>query len=264
MAVPIPMRERVAVLLVGPETGGNVGSVARLMKNFGFKELIVLNPEPPDFPDYETYGFAMHGREILDRARVIRTQPQEHLAAYRALLHEFDVVIGTTAKGEHYANLKRLPVYLDQLHLPELGPEQKVCLVLGRESRGLTNEEILLVDFVVRIRTHPDYSSLNLAQAAGILLYYLFQQLRAKPLNQVLAITTDQKEQLNKVILEIVDIARVRTARKDRVLRAFQNVFGRSFMSQKEFKMIYGLFLQARRELARREPEVENTTKEED
>jgi tRNA/rRNA methyltransferase len=232
------------------------------MKNFGFRELIVLNPEPPDFPDYETYGFAMHGRDILDRARVIRTSPEEHVAAYRALLREFDVVIGTTGKGEHYANLKRLPLFLDQLQLPELGSEQKVCLVLGRESRGLTNEEIMLVDFVVRIRADPDYSSLNLAQAAGIILYYLFQQFREPSVDQVIAITAEQKDSLNDVILDIVNLARVRTARKERVLRAFQNVFGRAFMSQKEFKMIYGMFLQARRELALRNPEGENAPKE--
>ncbi len=233
------MPERVTILLVMPETGGNVGSVARLMKHFGFRDLVILNPQC-EF-DHATYGFAMHGKDVLDAAHVIKVSPEEYLATYKGILKEFDLVIGTTGKGEHYANLKRAPVYLEDWELPELGPDQKICVVFGRESSGLSNEEISRVDFVVRIRTSPDYTSLNLSHAAALILYHLFLKLDGGERPNVLMATREQKDRLDETIRHLIVQVKVRTFPRERVLRAFQNVLNRAYLSQQEYRWIYGL-----------------------
>ncbi len=233
------LRERITLLLVTPETGGNVGSVARLMKHFGFTNLIILNPKCEI--DHTTDGFAMHGKDVLDTARVVKVAPEQQLVSYKDILKEFDLVIGTTGKGEHYANLKRAPVYLEDLQLPELGPEQKVCFVFGRESSGLSNEEISQVDFVVRIRTGPEYTSLNLSHAAALILYHLFLKLEGEDRPNVLMATREQKDRLDETIRHLIVQVKVRTFPRERVLRAFQNVLNRAYLSQQEFRWIYGL-----------------------
>lgn len=235
----VPLRERTAILLVMPETGGNVGSVARLMKNFGFRNLTILNPQCEI--DHNTYGFAMHGKDVLDEARVVKVSPEEQLAAYKGILKDYDLVIGTTGKGEHYTNLKRAPVYLEDFQLPEIGADQKICIVFGRESIGLLNEEISCVDFTVRIRTSPEYTSLNLSQAAALILYQVFLQLEVEKRPNVLITTREQKDRLYDVISHLIVQAKVRTFPHERVLRAFQNVFNRAYMTQKEFRLIDGL-----------------------
>jgi tRNA/rRNA methyltransferase len=251
----VPLRERVAVLLVMPETGGNVGSVARLMKNFGFANLIILNPQC-EF-DHATDGFAMHGKDVLERARVVKTPLEKHLAMYKNILKEFDLVIGTTAKGEHYANLKRAGVYLEDLQLPELGAQQKICIVFGRESSGLWNDEISCVDFVVRIRTNPEYTSLNLSHAAGLILYQLFLELEGAERPNVLMASREQKDRLDETIRHLISQVKVRTFPQERVLRAFQNVLNRAYISQQEFRWIYGL-------LRRVEQTIDHIPKSED
>ena len=61
----------VAVAVVGAETPGNVGTVARAMKNFGLEELYLVDPPDLD-PDGEAYGFAGQAREdVLPNAREV-------------------------------------------------------------------------------------------------------------------------------------------------------------------------------------------------
>ena len=60
-----------AVVLVEPETPGNIGSVARVMKNFGVKRLLLVNPKCNHL-DGEAYGRAMHARDILKAAVVVK------------------------------------------------------------------------------------------------------------------------------------------------------------------------------------------------
>ncbi len=239
LELPVPLSERVTIFLVMPETGGNVGSVARLMKNFGFRNLVILNPQCEI--DHATYGFAMHGKDVLEAARVVKVTPGEHLATYKTILKGFDLVIGTTGKGEHYANLKRAPVFLENLQIPEFGVEQKICVVFGRESIGLSNAEISCVDFVVRIRTGPEYTSLNLSHAAALIFYHLFLKFEGGERPNVLMATREQKDRLDATIRHLIAQVKVRTFPHERVLRAFQNVLNRAYLSQQEFRWIYGL-----------------------
>ncbi len=200
---------------------------------------MILNPQCEI--DHTTHGFAMHGKDVLDAARVVKVPPEELLATYRTILKDFDLIIGTTGKGEHYTNLKRAPVYLEDLQLPELGPNQKICVVFGRESRGLSNEEISQVDFVIRIRTRPEYTSLNLSHAAALIFYHLFLKLESGERPNVLMATREDKDRLDDTIRHLIVQAKVRTFPQERVLRAFQNVLNRAYMSQKEYRLIFGL-----------------------
>ena len=163
-----------SVVLVEPETPGNIGSVARVMKNFGVRQLLLVNPKC-DYSDGEAYGRAMHARDILKKAVVVKDF---------SYLKKFDYVVGTTAAlGSDY-NVLRSPITPDQLSeqlqrskggSSGIVKSAKIALVFGREGTGLTSKEIGKCDLVVTIPASKKYRALNLSHAVAIVIYELFK-----------------------------------------------------------------------------------------
>jgi len=158
------------LLLVDPpeldaETPGNVGTIARAMKNFGLSELLLVDPPELD-PEGEAYGFAGRAREdVLPNAREI---------SFEALAAEYHTVGCTAVTNEDASKHVRYPV-LTAAELPEhlRGVEADVAIVFGRERVGLTNDELAQLDVVCSIPASEAYPSMNLGQAATVVLYEL-------------------------------------------------------------------------------------------
>ena len=238
-----------SVVLVKPEHAGNIGSIARLMENFNFKKLVIFNPieEIEKIFSYETQGFAMHGKDILFNAEVISIQDQEdHLSNFKKYLEGFDLVIATTAKGENYSNIRRLAIFPEDLIFPKSETPLKIAILFGKESRGLTNEEINFVDILLRIPTGSNYPTLNISHACGIVLYEIFKKISVLTIgrgkNPVLYANKEDRLTLYKFIDHLIEKLKVRSHKKENVFFAFKNVFERAFMSKKELSLITGLF----------------------
>jgi len=237
------------VVLVKPEHSGNIGSVARVMENFDFENLVIFNPiENVDkILSYETQGFAMHGKNILFDAKIIEVKNQEnHISEFKQFMKNFDYIIATTAQGKNYSNIRRLAIFPEDLTLPISVKPLKMAILFGKESRGLTNEEIDLADILLRIPTNSDYSSLNLSHACGIILYEIFKKINiltiGRGINPVLIADKDDRSILLITVKEIIDKLKIRSYKKDNVFFAFRNIFGRSLMSKRELSLILGLF----------------------
>jgi len=238
-----------SVVLVKPEHAGNIGSIARLMENFNFKKLVIFNPieEIEKIFSYETQGFAMHGKDILFNAEVITIQDQEdHLSKFKKYLEGFDLVIATTAKGESYSNIRRLAIFPEDLIFPKSETPLKIAILFGKESRGLTNEEINFVDILLRIPTGFNYPTLNISHACGIVLYEIFKKINVLTIgrgkNPVLYANKEDRLTLYKFIDRLIEKLKIRSHKKENVFFAFKNVFERAFMSKKELSLITGLF----------------------
>ncbi|WP_207061439.1 tRNA (cytosine(32)/uridine(32)-2'-O)-methyltransferase TrmJ [Motiliproteus sp. SC1-56] len=156
------MFERVRIVLVNTSHPGNIGGVARAMKNMGFSRLVLVDPKA--FPDEKATARASGATEILERAQVVPTLDEA--------LEGCNYVVGASARGRHIP----WPV-LDPRELASewlSGREQlEVALVFGREDRGLTNEELHRCHKHVHIPADPEFSSLNLAAAVQVLCYEL-------------------------------------------------------------------------------------------
>jgi len=156
------MRLRLRVVLVEPMYEGNVGSVARAMKNFGFRDLVLVNP-----CQIEDYGLAMaaHARDVLQMSRSVSTLQEG--------LEGASLVVGTTGKrlGDepHHLRLHLRAPCLSPAQLAEKlkGNEGEVALLLGREDCGLRNEELAVCDLRVSIPTAWEYPIMNLSHAAA-------------------------------------------------------------------------------------------------
>lgn len=155
----------IAVAVVGAETPGNVGTIARGMKNFGLSELYLVDPPELD-PEGEAYGFAGHAREdVLPNAREV---------SFEYLVENFYTVACTATTNEDARKHVRYP-FVEPADLTDelAGVDADVCIVFGRERVGLLNEEIARLDRVCSIPASGEYPVLNLAQAATIVLYEL-------------------------------------------------------------------------------------------
>ncbi len=153
------------VILVEPENPGNVGAVARIMKNFGFRELVLVNPKCDPFCS-EAIARSKHGRDVLENARIIDSLEE--------IKKEVDYLIMTTGKIKSDWMFRK--DFLTCEEVAERFFDKNIGLVFGRESIGLTNEEILLGDVVSWIPTSEDYPILNLSHAVGIYLYEFFKR----------------------------------------------------------------------------------------
>ncbi|MFC7045953.1 RNA methyltransferase [Halobacteriaceae archaeon GCM10025711] len=154
-----------AVAVVDAKTPGNVGTIARAMKNFGFTDLLLVDPPELD-PDGEAYGFAGQAREDV--------LPNHDEVTFDHLVENYHTV-GFTAVTNESANKHvrfpfRTPAELaDSLQ----GVDAPTVLVFGRERVGLTNDELARLDEVCAIPASADYPVLNLGQAATVALYEL-------------------------------------------------------------------------------------------
>lgn len=162
------MAMKLMVVLVEPLYDGNVGSVARAMKNFGFHDLVMVNP-----CKIGDYGLAMasHARDVLQMSRCF--------SSLSDALHGCDLVVGTTGKrldaAQHHLRLHlRVPCLSPAMMAKKLqGKEGTVALLLGREDCGLNSEELAICDMLVSIPTDSEYPVMNLSHSAAILFYEL-------------------------------------------------------------------------------------------
>ena len=237
------------IVLVQPEHSGNIGAIARVMENFDFKKLVIFNPieKVEEILSYETQGFAMHGKDILFNAEIVDVKNQKnHMPEFKQFMKRFDYIIATTAQGKTYSNIRRLAIFPEDLNPPISVKPLKIAILFGKESRGLTNEEISLADILLRIPTSNNYSALNLSHACGIILYELFKKINILSIGRGVSpvLIADKKDRsiLLSMIEKIIEKLKIRTHKKENVFFAFRNIFGRSLMSKKELSLILGLF----------------------
>ncbi len=156
----------IKIVLVNTSHPGNIGGVARAMKNMAMEQLILVDPQ--EFPSDKATARSSGAADILENAAVVGTL-EEAIA-------DCHYVVGTSARSRHIpwpiVNPKELASQLTPL-LVNADKKENVAIVFGREDRGLTNEELHLCNHHVHIPSNEAFSSLNLAAAVQVISYEL-------------------------------------------------------------------------------------------
>ncbi len=156
--------DRVRIVLVNPTHPGNIGAAARAMKNMGLSQLHLVCPR--GFPGGEATARAANATDILDQARVHRDVD--------AALEGCSLVFGTSARQRRIPWPLQAPRECAETIRGELAqPETTIAILFGRESRGLTNEELQRCHYHLNVPCDPEYPSLNLAMSVQIVCYEL-------------------------------------------------------------------------------------------
>ena len=154
-------------ILIQTSHPGNVGAAARAMKVMGFTELVLVRPRFADvLSQEETVAMASGAADILARARIVDTLAEA--------LEGVTFACATAMTPRDFGPPTREPRAL----FAELAAsDHELGLVFGSERYGMSNEDVYRCHAVLSIPTHPDYGSLNLAQAVQLLAYDLRQAL---------------------------------------------------------------------------------------
>ncbi len=162
------MLSNIRIVLVGATHPGNIGAVARAMKNMGLVRLYLVDPKI--FPSADATSRAAGADDILCRA-VLRDSLEEAVA-------HCGIVIGASARSRAVSSQVLSPRECAALVAGQ-HPETEVAVIFGREHSGLTNAELDLCGYWLTIPCNPEFRSLNLAAAVQVVAYELFTTLNA-------------------------------------------------------------------------------------
>jgi tRNA/rRNA methyltransferase len=161
-AVPLA---RCRVVLVRPKIAANLGATARVMRNLGLDELVLVAPEAA-LDDPRGRLLATHSQDILDRARVVGELGEA--VASCGLVAATSARVGGLFRRQSVGTPEEV-----MPRLVEALAGAPVALVFGPEADGLDNAEVTRCHYLIHIPTDPAHPALNLAQAVAICLYEL-------------------------------------------------------------------------------------------
>jgi tRNA/rRNA methyltransferase len=230
--------DRCRVVLVGTQIAANLGSVARVMRNFGAADLVLVSPEANRMDQNARQTATRHADELLETCRVV-THLHEALA-------DCVLVAGTSARtGGLFRRQTIGPPDEIAQRLIEATPSGRVGLVFGPESSGLSNDEVQLCHFLIHIPAAAEYPALNLAQAVAVCLYevrraWLRHDVRGQGGEEV-ARWEQQAHLFAELQSGLQQIRYLRGVRGEALMHALRHLIGRAQPSPMEVRLLYGL-----------------------
>ena len=229
------MLNNLRIVMVRPRGSGNIGSVARAMKNVGAKELaIVGNARTQSF---WAKAMAVHGRDILQEAKRHPT--------IREAIADCNLVIGTTCRAGLYRSHSQTPRQLAST-MAAAARSGKVALLFGPEDHGLSNKDLEHCQLLINIPANPEYQSFNVAQAVVICLYEVYvASLTAVADDGLVRAQAEDIERLFDIMRNaLLKIGFLDSENPEHMLLAFRRIFGRTGLENKDVRILTGMFRQ--------------------
>lgn len=233
---PSPLAN-IAVILIEPQGPLNIGSVCRVMMNFGLVDLRLVNPQT-DHLGEEARRMAVRATPLLEQARVYASLPDA--------LAGCTLAIGTTRRFGKYRE--------DFIHPNDAGREifaaataAPTALVFGREDRGLHTNELELCQRFLTIPTSDELPSMNLAQAVAVCLYEVGQaaaeaagkvsgrRRKSAPSASIEAMFSHMRQSL-------LEIGYLDPQNPEHILRTFRRIFSRAGLNERDVRVLQGLW----------------------
>jgi tRNA/rRNA methyltransferase len=235
--------DRCRIVLVETHYPGNLGATARVMRNFGVRDLVLVSPIA-DRADRRARRMSTHGESILDSARIVGELGEA--------LADCALVAGTSARsgGLFRRQTVGTPEQIMPLLAQVMRTERPVALVFGPEPSGLSNEITTRCHHLICITTTAEYPALNLAQAVGICLYELSKTWHGSTAEISSAdeiATFEAQEHLYKQLQDALE--RIHFLYGDKaasLMHAIRHLLGKARLSEMEVKLLLGLTRQIR------------------
>jgi TrmH family RNA methyltransferase len=240
------MSSNIRIVLVEPSHPGNIGAVARAMKNMALDELVLVQPK--QFPHPEATARASGADDILERARIVGSVAEA--------LAGCGFVAATTSRDRDQ-NFRVADVRDAAQRIVAEALRAPAAVLFGAERTGLTNDDLEAAHVLIRIPANEAYLSLNLAMAVQLVSYELFRARGAKvtPLSTDVPLATpDDMERLYvhlAQVMEEVDF-RDRTQSGTNLMARIRRFLQRAELDQNEVNILRGLLtaVQSRRRRA--------------
>ncbi|QJW96974.1 RNA methyltransferase [Frigoriglobus tundricola] len=230
------------IVLVRPHYAGNLGATARVMRNFGLSDLVLVAPYAST-SDLDARRMATHGLSVLDAARVV-PDLGDALADCVYTFATSAQTAGVVRGGTIGTAAEKMP---ELFAAAGTGP---VALVFGPEPHGLSNEEVGRCHGLVHVPVDPVFGSLNLAQAVAICCYELRKawsksanDARGKPEIPVRAVAAfaDQERMFEHLRAALTAVGFLFGEKGDSLMHGLRHLIGRAQPTHQEVKILHGL-----------------------
>ncbi len=224
------------VVLVETSHPGNIGAVARAMKNMQLDQLRLVSPH--FFPHADATSRASGADDILSKAKVYQNLTDA--------IADCQVVLGASARDR--------TISWPALSARECAEkfvtksEENIALVFGRENSGLKNHELDLCHYLLRIPCNPDFSSLNLAAAVQVVGYELFvasgrhYESNIGDKGEIPLATQQQMELFYQHLHQtLADIGFMHVDKSQSIMRRLRRIFNRISLDTKELDILRGI-----------------------
>ena len=219
------------VIFVEPQFTGNIGFMARTMRNFGFKKMILVSP--PKFDD-DTFRFAKHAREVVETATILND--------FSDVRKYVDYLVATSGVDTNSPKkFKRISHTPREFVKTISGFEGKLGIAFGRENYGLYNKEIELCDSLITIPTSPEYPIMNVTHAAAVILYEIYGMLYDARKETSFA-NGSELEYLNGRFSEILNKVNFPDHKRKNSEVMFRRLVGRAVLTKWEYHALMGVF----------------------
>lgn len=215
------------IVLVAPLYEGNVGFAARVMKNFGFSRLVLIDP---CMLGLEARARAAHAGDVLDSAEILTLEE---------VFSRSDLVIATTGEvSKSVCTPMRMP-YFQPSEIRDIiaDIDGRIAVLFGRENWGLNNDEIFRSDVICTIPASADYPILNLSHAVGIICYEFSRLSRG----DYLLASREEMDHLYAHIDSYLDKIDHPLFKRQPTMLLIRRVLGRTKLTAREASTLHGL-----------------------
>jgi len=223
-------------ILVRPQMGENIGSVARAIKNFNIKHLRIVNPRC-HWPNQKALATSVGAKDILKSTKVYNSIEKS--------IGDLDIIFASTSRIRRIN--KKIISILDLKN--KVKKKRKIGILFGPESSGLSNDEISYADYLVKIPTNKKFSSLNLSHSAIIFCFEIFQYFSNKKAiyKSGYRSLVAKKSEVNKFLGFIVSRLDKKgflqpDHKRQSMIRNINNIFQRINLSKQEIRILLGIF----------------------
>jgi TrmH family RNA methyltransferase len=229
------------VILVEPKFEGNIGAIARAMKNFGLSDLAMVNPcEIGD----DCLSRAKHAKDLVETAEIFEKLEDA--------ISDIDYLVGTSGVDSK-SDKKHLRNNLTPKEFASRTGEieGKIGIMFGRENYGLYNDELRNCDTVITISSSKEYPILNLSHSASIIFYEMFERQVTK--KEKKEATGFEKDKMMKHFTDLLNTVDYPRHKKKKTTVMFQRILGRAVLTKWEFHTLMGVFSRTLNTLAKME-----------
>jgi len=223
-------------ILVRPQMGENIGSVARAIKNFNIKNLRIVNPRC-NWPNQKALATSVGAKDVLKLTKIYDSVEKS--------IGDLDLIFASSSR---IRKINKKTISVSNLKT-RIKKDRKIGILFGPESSGLSNDEINCADYLVKIPSSKKFSSLNLSHSAIIFCYELFQHFSKKKIEYKTGYKSSvaKKSDVNKFVNFIIKgldkkgFLQPEHKRKS-MIRNINNIFHRLNLSEQEIRILLGIF----------------------
>ncbi len=227
------MKNNFGFVLIKPQLGQNIGSCARVLKNFGFSKLSIVNPRD-GWPNYKARMTSVGAYDMLQKVKVYKNTLDS--------IKNFDLVFSTTARKRNI-NKKHISIssFIKSI---KKNKRLKIGIMFGPEASGLSNEDLSYSNSIIQIPTSKKFSSMNLSHSMTVICYEIFKSMysnRFKKEKKILKFSS--KKSVAKLLKHLTNLLEEKKfflpkEKKEAMLLNINNLFYRFELSDKEVRVL--------------------------